>query len=657
MAEAPEAVGDTGTTAEPVVEPIPDPPVWHASLRRLQDASLSDKDRLSASSELLTFAEDSAARDAILTELNEPLAGTRGGLSLLRSIQLSGHGLVLADSASPTPATGGTEFLSPRLYPLLAERLGRCEPGEANEFLLALASFRTRDCAKLLLEHTAEPATAATPHAFAALRKLTGQELPDNRAAWSEWLESMDKVSEARWQAEIARGFAAAADRIEQKRASTVQLLLDTTRRLHLATPADQRSPLLANMLSSDIPQLRDLGFELVGRELSAGGVLGPGVGKASITLLGDKDPAVRSRAAGLVRKLAPDGAGDAVAAALARETDAVAAADLLLAAARWPGRESVSQAIHWLGTETSAADAAAEACWWLWRAGSMGTADASRVLAVLAQRPVESLNAPGIALLASLGTDSDRRLLAPLLISGKPGVRTSLAEVLVWFPEYRESLLVAAAKDSSLFDAASRAQLLHAPTARGFDELLALPRPTTESVDPAFIRLARALPASELWTVAQTTTQMQLRRVLLTSLTSEDRVLSERANPDSYAAIAAGVEAFSSDLLVAGDADGAVTIIERSPFDGNDAPSSIVALHTTALLALGRVELAEKLDGGITPWLRGLDISRKKTHAQRVLDAVESRFGASLSPEERETVDDVRSELAAASAEARAPR
>src|SRR6185295_2164702 len=179
----------------------------------------------------------------------------------------------------------------------------------------ALGSFRTRDAARLLGRYIGEdqPKTVSAA-AMSALARLTARDdLGQDRPAWAAWLREIDGMSESQWRLQLIAALAARNDRLAAQRHDAIAQLTDSLRKLHLATKAEDRPAMLASMLEDGIPAVRDLGFELVARELSATGHLDGPVGIAALKLLKHSDAAVRSSAAVLVRQLAPPDAEQAV--------------------------------------------------------------------------------------------------------------------------------------------------------------------------------------------------------------------------------------------------------------------------------------------------------------------------------------------------------
>jgi hypothetical protein len=581
-----------------------------AALGVLRDGSAAPAHRQDAARTLIDLCDLPQVRSGLSEILSAPLTGTGGGNPFLSAVA----------RVPDAPA---------RLFPMMAQRLAVASPGESVAIIEALGSFRSREAAHLLGRYIGPdqpPPVAAA--ALASLARLSARDdLGVDRDAWGAWLREVEAMSEPQWRLRLIAALAARNDRLAAERRDAVSQLTDSLRRLHLATKPEDRPALLASLLEDAIPQVRDLGFELVARELSATGHLDGPVGMAALKLLSHPDPAVRSNAAVLVRQLAPAGADKAVAAALSAENDASAASDLLLAAARWPTPAAVAPVLRWIQSETPAADAATEAAWCLLRAGDLDAEASRRVLAAVRRVPTDSMFPAGVSLLAALGEDEDRERLVPLLSSQSASLRQAAGEALIWYPRHRAAILAAAASDPDLFDIASRAVVVNDPTAHGLRSLLALPQPSPELARAAIMRVANRVPAADLRMVIGEVTDPTLKRDLLSNLLSPERLMSERDNPPMMAAIAAGACDLAELELVQARPEAALAALDAVANQGGAAESGrATELRCTADLALGRVEYAERLNAGAESWLRGLEMARGAA-AAKVLGALEAKF------------------------------
>lgn len=577
----------------------------------------------------------------VLIELCE-LAQARSGIAEVLAAPLGGASEQLLATIAKEPDAPS------RLYPLVAQRLSTATPEEAPRVIAALGSFRTHDAARLLGRYIGdEHGKAVNAAAMSALGRLSARDdLGTDRSAWAGWLREIDGLSESQWRLQLIASLAARNDRLAAERHDAVSQLTDSLRRLHLATRAEDRPALLASMLENDIPSVRDLGFELVARELSANGHLDGPVGAAALKLLSNPQASVRSTAAVLVRQLAPPGAEQAVAAALAQETDPTAASDLLLAAARWPSPGVVTPVLHWLESGTPAADAATEAAWWLLRAGELTIDVSDRVLAAVRRLPAEAMSPAAISILASLGNDDDRQRLVPLLASSAAPQRQAAGEALLWYLQHRPAILAAAANDPDLFDIASRAVVVDEPNADDLRSLLALPKPAPELTRTAVLRVAGRMPADDLRAVANEVADPDLRRALLTNLVAPERVMSEKSSAARLAAIVGGVGDLAELDLIQNHPEAALGTLDAATFaDGSDQAARLAGLRCTALLALGRLDEAQRLEATADCWLRGLEMAQRPT--AEAVSSLESRF-TSLTGEQKLALDHLKARVKA---------
>jgi hypothetical protein len=578
----------------------------------------------------------------VLIELCE-LAQVRSGLSEILAGPLVGASEQFLAAIAKDPDAPS------RLYPLVAQRLAAATPEETPRVIAALGSFRTRDAARLLGRYVGEDhSKAENTAAMAALARLSARDdLGQNRAAWAAWLREMDGLSESQWRLQLIASLASRNDRLASERHDAVSQLTDSLRKLHLATKAEDRPGLLASMLEDEIPAVRDLGFELVARELSANGHLDGAVGAAALRLLIHPQPSVRSTAAVLVRQLAPPGAEQAVAGALADETDPAAAADLLLAAARWPSPGVVAPVLRWLESGTPAGDAAAEAAWWLFRAGELNVEASDRVLTAIRRVPADLMSPAAISLLAALGNDDDRERLVPLLASSEAPQRQAAGEALLWYPQDRPAILAAAANDPDLFDIASRAVFADEPSADDLRALLSLPKPSPELTRAAVLRVAGRMHADDLRAVANEVADPDLKRALLTNLIALERVMSEKSAPVQMGAIARGVGDLAELELSQNHSDAALAVLDAATFaDGHsDQAPRLAGLRCTALLALGRLDDAQHLEAGADCWLRGLAMASRPT--AEAVSALEARF-TGLTGDQKAALDTLKAKVQA---------
>lgn len=283
-----------------------------------------------------------------------------------------------------------------------------------------------------------------------ALARQTGMSDKTSPAGWRTWWEAHQSVEPDAWAQTLLAEQIDRAQTLERRVTRLDRLVLDAYRRLYLLTAPEGRSALLGELLDSDQQALRDLGFELADRELSANATLDGSIATKAIGLLGDPSPSTRASAARLVNRLSPPEAAAPIAQALERETSPVAAEALLAAAARWPSPGVIEPVLHWMKNPTTAASACAAGLALVDRGQLMG--DEHRVRARESLVPLSDDPAPAcIQLLNVVGTDPDRQSIVALLSSEKPRVRQAAADALARLDVSAPLLVQRAAQDPAV--------------------------------------------------------------------------------------------------------------------------------------------------------------------------------------------------------------
>ena len=511
---------------------------------------------------------------------------------------------------------------------------------ETTALLRAVAAFRSRHAARVLVRF----ASPGRPEAVSKvsrqlLEAMTGRtDLPGDHAALEAWMRSFDEGTELGWQRMLSLRL---ARRVLQEHTDSSLLagrLIDTTRRLHLLTPADKRPALLVELMKDPQPALRDVGFELAARELANNGSIDASVGVAAVELLASSDAFARGQAALLVRQIAPPNAAEAVSAALARETDPNVASDLLLAATRWPTPASVSAVLTWLARGGQTRQAAIEACLQITRTVTIANSDRDQMLAAVRNIPLDEYTPAAATLLADQGDEQDRLRIVPLLAHASVSVRLAAAEGLLWHAEHERAIIEAAEATPELVPAAAKAVMVHGPRRDDVIRVMRARAVTPEAGRAAIAMVATTTPATELLPVVEACTDPALRSILLASLASPTRALSERADPEALDAIVKGVVMAAEDDLALGDAAAALAVLDAAPFiDTSPLATHAASLRVTALLATGKVEQTRSLDAPLVAWLRGFELSRGTSSAAAVAGALLARFDGGLSDADRD--------------------
>lgn len=592
-----------------------------------------------------TAAVPAATPDSLLALLDDPAATPadreRAAAMLVdrcvepEVLRLVGDLLARADDPAGSrrlllAAMARSPSIAPELGAPLVALASASTPEHLPAALGALASVRTREAARTIVAFVepSHPAAVRTA-AYEALERLAARtDLPRTAEAWQAWLLRVESLPERLWQRELIESLARRSADLWQRNERAKSRLVDTTRRLYLLVPAEERLTMLASLLRDDRDELRRLGFELAARELSATNTLGGEVASASISLLEHAGAEVRAEAALLVSRLAPPEAEPVVGRALARETDARAAEALLVAATRWPSPVIRGPALAWLERESGARGAAADALLALHRAGLLDDpTDRQRVVEALRAVSADALNAAAVRLLAALGDDGDRRGVASLLGSTRAGVRAAVADSLAPFAEFTGAITARASDDPGLFAAACRAVQAHLPAVEAFERMVLLPAPSPAAHAAALDAFVESLAPADRVAVARVVRSPARRELALGPLIEGAMVrnLDER---DRVEAILLLAEA----RLALGRAETSLAVLGVLPEVTDDASHArAVRARLGALIALRRFDEAAALGADADAWLDALDRAASLPHAAEAADAFERLFTGRL--------------------------
>lgn len=518
-------------------------------------------------------------------------------------------------------------------------------------YFAALSAYRTpANAARLLDAAAASRLPIVARSAYAALADLSGRDdLGESRTDWTAWIDRAKAMSPDEWQRELARGLSARVARDRQRTHALSDRLSDTLRKLHLATLPEDRSKFLASLLADPEPSVRDLGFELVSRELSATSTLGPEVGSAAIALLGDDSAVVRERAALLVAQLDPPGGQAAILACLERETSAQTAAALLSASSRWLTPATIDLALRWLQTGTSAAGAAAETLTSADRIGVL--TEAQRQRALIRLRQIEGAAFPPAAcnLLASIGDDTDRQRLAQLLRSERAAQRLAAAEALVVYPEFLDDLLSAVATDGQLLPVAARGIILSRADAATFERLRTLSNISEQEKTEALSNIGEFLSSADLLSVLKNTPPSDpLFGRLLKNFSDPDRIMTEAAAASTLPSLAEGIMLLADSHLAGGRGDQALLALSAMPnLREIVGASAFDSVQVAALVAMGRPDDAETAAPEADAWLEAMKSAPGRPYASSLLNYTEMLFGGRMDQSQQHAFDQRRDAIA----------
>lgn len=423
----------------------------------------------------------------------------------------------------------------------------------------------------------------------------------------------------------------------QAERALIIDRLVMAMRRLYDSAPAEQSGVLLVSMLSDEIPELRTLGLTLVDEELADAQPVPSDVGLALSRLLASPDPRVRTASARLLNRLAQPGLENAIVDALANESDASVAAELLAAASRQPSKRLVAPTLRWIATESAARESASQAGLALDRADLLTAEDRAEAAEKLRTRVITSLSAPGIRLFSRVGTEEDRRSLLPLLRSSEPAIRLATAESLSRYAPYVDALVEAASNDPSLVDVAVRSIAAHRASIEGLLLLRSLAFPTPEA------RLAAA---------AQITAGMDLGTLIIAADENSrtppfvDALLGSfadapmSADPELAVLHARALIRLAESQLNQSRPARALSLADRvTPFEPSLPESDkerLVRLRTIALIWLDRIDDPALVGSTCDHWLDALELLGSQAQGPDISEVFVDRFGATLTPEQR---------------------
>ncbi|MEM1330174.1 MAG: hypothetical protein AAGG07_06410 [Planctomycetota bacterium] len=466
--------------------------------------------------------------------------------------------------------------------------------------------------------------------AYDALRALARRpDLEDDIDAWDAWLTDAKRLSIDEWERELRARTEAMLAESREAHAETIARLRSLYRRLNLDAAGPTRSALQAELLRDSYPELRELGFELVNRDLAESREPGPVVSEASIDLLAHDDPSVRASSARVLLRLQGDASRAPLLTALTAERDAAAASAQLGVARRWPDVACVGPAITWLESATEAAPAAADALLALHRSGVLGKTDRVRTVEALREIATAAYTPSMLRLLVETGDRSDLERVAGRLNAEQPSDRIAAATALQGRAETVDLLLAAAAQDPALYTYAASSVAATRPNRYGYERLAELEPPSADARSAALADVLARMPTPEVLAVAQGSDDLDERHTVLTALA----VRREEAArfPDAWAE---AMLMLAETDLDRGLPAGALAAVEAAgePADTDRARD----LRATALLVLGQIDAAAMLDAPASVWLRAAELARDLPHLSEIAEQALAAFGEQYDQPER---------------------
>jgi hypothetical protein len=480
---------------------------------------------------------------------------------------------------------------------------------------------------------------------------------PDDAASWDQWLTRIQSISDAEWYLLRLRIVASAANQSSQLLTRTDSDLAQARRRLYLALPAAERAPLLTEWLTDRASSGRGVALELMLRELAAGTSIDPALASSITPLLKSDLSAERADAARVLARLAPAGAGTAIAAQLNIETHSSAIDAMLSSLVAWPGELSVTDLSRWLAWSSPVHPAALEIALGKLRLGELNDDPIRSLVLDAARARLQADPTPAACqLMVLLGTNDDRIIVSRLLQDPRPAMRYAAAEALVTEDGFVVPIAIAAANDPALITLATRSFILHQPTIESFRLLFAMGGDAQQR-GQLLSWLASMMPATDVQqTIPLIGPDPTLLDRVLTTLENPNRILSESQDDAQTEAIARGLLVLAQARLDMGKPDAALAAMQTLPtIDIYADPLACTRTLLACWLGLGRLDDARALKADAAAWLDALTVIKGQPRAerQRILDAFTADFGPTLEPAQKSRLDTM---LARLSAEAAAP-
>ena len=469
----------------------------------------------------------------------------------------------------------------------------------------------------------------------------------ESRPATSATSGEIESPTNAQPPAPNAAGPEAQRD-ADRDRAIVVEKLVSAMRRLFDSTPADQQGALVVEMLGDSIPELRALAFSLVEAQLADAEPVSADVGVAIARLLASPDPKVRYPAARLLNRLAQPGLEGDILRALAAETDAATAAELLAAAARQPTPALVDPMLRWLRQEWPYREAAAQAGLALARSDLMDPPSRETAAGILRPIPPENLSAPAIRFYALVGNSDDRARLRSLLTSTDAAKRIAACEALGADAAFLDDVVLAARSDATLTDIAVKAIATHRASLEGLALLQTLPFATPEARRSA---TAQVTVGMELSTLIMASDEIMLRSPpFVEAILTHVADLPPTEDPEEQALRARALLRLAESMLFQSRPDRALAMTDRVvPFTDTLSESEAARLaraRTVSVLWLDRLDDPSLEASDPNDWLDALVVLGAEPQGPDVADAFLVRFGGNLTPEQVARFRDIEARL-----------
>jgi hypothetical protein len=508
--------------AQPTPQPSPDDlRQQQINLLRnvLHEDAMSPRDRQQAAAQLLQLGTPDAV--AVLVEGLEASNSQAVVVAIADGLILNGPpppALLAPILTALLEADRGTEMLLTRVLtrfdaqgvvpPLLAAAQDESHPADGDRRLRAIRALGslyddTAIESLIGLLRTTE-GSPLRPEVLGALESSTGLEAFSAKTEdWESWWTLQRETPREQRLVNIIRTLRTEVETRDEQLDELRSRFVRMIQLLYTATPPEQRSRLLADLLQDEEASVRRTATGLVERAMGDAVALEESVTQALKQLLADSEADLRAQAARLLLNLGDPEVGTLVGQAYLLEQDLAALREFLLVLARSPQAETLDQVIAHLrqGILPALAGQALLAA----SDRELLTDEARAALREhLRAADPATLPASNIRLLARLGGDADRAELLPLLEGEDAGIKTALGKELALRSEFVD-LLARLATDPVLHPIAMDAVLRHRANLEGARTLLGL-RPTNGGNESIwldrFALLAGRLPLSDLRTL-----------------------------------------------------------------------------------------------------------------------------------------------------------
>ncbi|MFK7758484.1 MAG: hypothetical protein AB8C13_00900 [Phycisphaerales bacterium] len=413
--------------------------------------------------------------------------------------------------------------------------------------------------------------------------------------------------------------------------------------------PPETRSELIIELLNDPRERVCLLGFELASRDLSSGGTLSAKAADATVELMGNPLPSIRTGAARLITRLALPDAMPLINTALESEQNATVAQALLRGVERWPSPESRDAVLRWYQPSTtnstpSRTDTQIAAASAAWSIADLDLWDTELHAPALQEvyRAIDDhdLTDADLKLIASTGASSDIDRLINLMENPSNPNTLGAAEALVISPRAVDQLINQATRLSEYTPAAAQAIELHRLNPAGVLKLASLNWKNEQDRTTALIQTCSKLAQPQL---ADAVRIMRTEGTITDSLSIQllDRLVA--GSQSVSARSAPGVVLLAQLELNNERPDRALEILSLLPESGIQPDSAFKAKITkaTAHIVLSEFDQATLIDSDLSIWINALAIPDDQATRSKIAQEIVRR-DYQLTPEQQTVLDSI---------------